>query len=172
MRQLGEKKFSIVLTQGYNRQIRRMCRALGYGVNAIRRVRIMNLTLGDLKQGEYRFLTRTEVAELEHDLEKPEKSTRTGMYLGSRGEKLHTSEGDHRGHGGRPHVSGNRRRDSSLGSREKGHASYGAGKSVHVDRAGKNKSSFGSRKRLEEGRKRNGNNRRGDSYGGRSNFRK
>ena len=200
VRQLGEKKFSIVLTQGYNRQIRRMCRALGYGVNAIRRVRIMNLTLGDLKQGEYRFLTRTEVAELEHDLERPEKSTRTGMYLGGRGEKLHTSEEGRGGHSGRPHTSGDRRRGgthedrpkrqhtddkrqggsydsrqkhthASDDSRRRGGSFEPRGKSAGAY-SEKKKSSFGSRKRLEEGRKRNGGERRGGSNGGRSNIRK
>lgn len=68
---LAEKKFSIVLTQGYNRQIRRMCRAVGYGVNSIRRVRIANLRLGDLKQGEWRHITQSEITALEAELAKP-----------------------------------------------------------------------------------------------------
>ncbi|MCI5650026.1 MAG: pseudouridine synthase [Fusicatenibacter sp.] len=56
--------FSIVLTQGLNRQIRRMCEALGYRVCTLRRVRIMNITLGDLKVGTYRNLNQEELAEL------------------------------------------------------------------------------------------------------------
>ena len=49
---ITETSFNIVLTQGINRQIRRMCYKLGYGVKALKRIRIMNLTLGDLKSGE------------------------------------------------------------------------------------------------------------------------
>jgi 23S rRNA pseudouridine2604 synthase len=52
--------FRIVLRQGLNRQIRRMCSALGYQVRRLRRVRIMHLTLGSLKAGEWRELTATE----------------------------------------------------------------------------------------------------------------
>ncbi|MCR5295312.1 MAG: pseudouridine synthase [Lachnospiraceae bacterium] len=62
--QTGKKEFSITLTQGYNRQIRRMCRALGYTVLEIQRIRILNLRLGDLKEGMKRVLTRDEVSEL------------------------------------------------------------------------------------------------------------
>ncbi len=46
--------FSIVLTQGLNRQIRRMCKALGYNVVKLKRIRIMNVLLGDLPKGKYR----------------------------------------------------------------------------------------------------------------------
>lgn len=60
----GDKKFSIVLTQGLNRQIRRMCETLGYNVISLKRVRIMNVTLGDLKTGEWRKLEGEELREL------------------------------------------------------------------------------------------------------------
>ena len=56
--------FSIILTQGLNRQIRRMCEALGYQVRELIRVRIMNIHLGRLKEGEYRKLTDAELNEL------------------------------------------------------------------------------------------------------------
>lgn len=62
--QIGKYKFRIVLTQGLNRQIRRMCEYLGYKVTALRRVRVMNIELGDLKPGEYRKVTETEIKEL------------------------------------------------------------------------------------------------------------
>ena len=62
---LGERKFSIVLTQGFNRQIRRMCRALGYNVSDIRRIRVMNIRLGNLAEGQVRKLTDAEVRDLE-----------------------------------------------------------------------------------------------------------
>lgn len=57
----GSHTFHIVLTQGLNRQIRRMCRALDYHVMNLKRVRIMNIQLGTLKRGEYRELTETEL---------------------------------------------------------------------------------------------------------------
>lgn len=56
--------FQIVLTQGVNRQIRRMCKALGYEVRTLKRVRVMNLLLQDLKPGQYREVTGEELAEL------------------------------------------------------------------------------------------------------------
>lgn len=63
-RKLGEKTFRIVLTQGLNRQIRRMCGALGYRVVSLKRVRVANLTLGDLPEGQYREVTKEELDEL------------------------------------------------------------------------------------------------------------
>lgn len=58
---LGKFTFSIVLTQGLNRQIRRMCDALGYKVTKLVRIRIMNIELGSLKVGTARKLTRQEL---------------------------------------------------------------------------------------------------------------
>lgn len=60
----GENGLRLVLTQGLNRQIRRMCRACGYEVKKLKRVRVANLKLGDLKPGEYRELTSVERQEL------------------------------------------------------------------------------------------------------------
>ena len=57
---LAKRKFKIILTQGYNRQIRRMCEYFGYRVEALERVRIMNIRLGDLKPGSYRNVTEQE----------------------------------------------------------------------------------------------------------------
>ncbi|WP_050922154.1 23S rRNA pseudouridine(2604) synthase RluF, partial [Vibrio harveyi] len=61
-----ETKFSfrIVLTQGLNRQIRRMCEALGYEVFKLRRVRIMNISLDGIPNGKWRYLSGDEVAEI------------------------------------------------------------------------------------------------------------
>lgn len=61
---LGKYTFSIILTQGLNRQIRRMCHALGYEVRDLVRVRVMNIRLGSLKEGQYRKLTDSELEEL------------------------------------------------------------------------------------------------------------
>lgn len=60
----GKNTFRIVLTQGLNRQIRRMCEHFGYTVRALQRVRIMHLRLGRLRPGEWRPLTPDELAPL------------------------------------------------------------------------------------------------------------
>jgi len=60
----GKREFQIILTQGLNRQIRRMCEALGCHVTSLKRVRIMNLKLGNLKTGTYRRVTAEEYREL------------------------------------------------------------------------------------------------------------
>lgn len=67
LEQMGGYTFKIVLTQGVNRQIRRMCAACGWQVKAIKRVRIMNITLGDLKPGEFVELSEQEVERLYRD---------------------------------------------------------------------------------------------------------
>ena len=65
---MGKYTFSIVLTQGLNRQIRRMCEALGYEVRDLVRVRIVNIRLGSLKEGQYRKLTDAELDELYEEI--------------------------------------------------------------------------------------------------------
>lgn len=64
VKKIGKYTFSIILTQGLNRQIRRMCAAFGYEVKDLVRIRIMNIRLGSLKEGEYRKLTDEELEEL------------------------------------------------------------------------------------------------------------
>lgn len=61
---IGKYKFNIILTQGLNRQIRRMCEYFGYKVTRLERVRVMNIELGNLKSGEYRKVTDAEIKEL------------------------------------------------------------------------------------------------------------
>ncbi len=58
------RTFRIILTQGLNRQIRRMCEYLGYQVVRLTRIRIMHLAIGNLRPGEWRYLTHKEIAEL------------------------------------------------------------------------------------------------------------
>lgn len=60
----GINTFNIILKQGYNRQIRRMCSAFNYHVTSLKRIRFMNLKL-DVKQGEYRLLTKEEIESLD-----------------------------------------------------------------------------------------------------------
>ncbi len=61
---IDDKTFRIILTQGLNRQIRRMCQAFGYQVVKLKRIRIMNIKLGELKIGQWRNLTKQELDEL------------------------------------------------------------------------------------------------------------
>ena len=61
---IANRKIRIILTQGLNRQIRRMCEYFGYRVEKLERVRIMNIELGDLKTGQYREITGDEYAKL------------------------------------------------------------------------------------------------------------
>lgn len=58
---LSNNTFNIVLTQGLNRQIRRMCKELGYNVQKLKRIRIMNIELGNLKKGTYRIVSDSEI---------------------------------------------------------------------------------------------------------------
>lgn len=61
---VGKYTFRIILTQGLNRQIRRMCAALGYEVKKLQRIRIMNITLDKIPYGKYRELTEAEMEQL------------------------------------------------------------------------------------------------------------
>lgn len=65
--QMGKFMFRMVLTQGVNRQIKRMCIACGYRVRELKRIRVMHVTLGDLRPGEYRELSRSDVERLYRD---------------------------------------------------------------------------------------------------------
>ena len=73
VKQLGPQKFKIILTQGLNRQIRRMCEHLGYRVRSLKRIRIMNIKL-DVASGKYREFTKEEFAELNKLLEHSSKT--------------------------------------------------------------------------------------------------
>ena len=72
---IANKKFKIVLTQGLNRQIRRMCKYLNYEVKQLKRVRIMNINL-DIREGEWRYFTSKELKEMHQILK---KSTKTAL---------------------------------------------------------------------------------------------
>lgn len=64
VRQTRENQFHIILTQGLNRQIRRMCEYFDYRVVKLKRIRVINIHLGDLPLGKYRHLTASELKEL------------------------------------------------------------------------------------------------------------
>lgn len=67
LKKTGKFSFKIILTQGLNRQIRRMCEACGYRVKSLKRVRVMNVNLGNLKPGEYYELADEEIIRLYQD---------------------------------------------------------------------------------------------------------
>jgi 23S rRNA pseudouridine2604 synthase len=70
---LNKYQFRIVLTQGLNRQIRRMCKHLGYEVTSLKRIRIMNIRLGQLKTGKWRHLSKEELETLNEMLRDSDK---------------------------------------------------------------------------------------------------
>lgn len=65
MHMIDDKTFRLILTEGRNRQIRRMCEELGYEVRKLKRIRVMNIGLGDLAVGKWRHLDRDEVQMLQ-----------------------------------------------------------------------------------------------------------
>lgn len=69
LKKLDDNIFSIILTEGKKRQIRRMCTSLGYEVRDLRRVRVMNIELGNLKEGQYRIISGAEKEEFLGKLE-------------------------------------------------------------------------------------------------------
>lgn len=73
--QVNERVFRIILTQGLNRQIRRMCEAFGYRVVRLQRVRIMHIHLGNLKVGKWRDLTKGELTDLMQTLSQENAKT-------------------------------------------------------------------------------------------------
>ncbi len=73
VKKTGQKQFRIILTQGLNRQIRRMCQECGYEVVKLVRVRIMNISLGGLAIGKYREVTKEEYEELKKILNHKEE---------------------------------------------------------------------------------------------------
>ncbi|MGB0886615.1 MAG: 23S rRNA pseudouridine(2604) synthase RluF [Vicingaceae bacterium] len=64
VKKINNTTFNIILQQGLNRQIRRMCDYLGYEVRTLKRIRIMNISLDGIKKGEYRSFTKNELAEI------------------------------------------------------------------------------------------------------------
>ena len=76
VRRTGERSFNIILVQGLNRQIRRMCEALGCNVRSLRRIRIMNLRIGALRPGQWRMVAPDELAVLLRSLDEKEANPR------------------------------------------------------------------------------------------------
>jgi 23S rRNA pseudouridine2604 synthase len=83
VKQEGDNRFKIILVQGLNRQIRRMCEALGYNVVALKRVRIMNFTVSNLPTGKWRYFTPSEIENINEMLM---NSSKTGDVEEGMGE--------------------------------------------------------------------------------------
>lgn len=81
VKKMGSNEFKIILTQGLNRQIRRMCEYLNYDVQTLKRVRIMNIKL-DMPVGQYRELTKDEFKELNKLLEASTKLFKANFNSG------------------------------------------------------------------------------------------
>ncbi len=96
----GKRKFRIILTQGLNRQIRRMCEVCGYDVQTLKRTRIMNIELGDLEEGHWREITGEELQGLLRSVKvkpasddaKAAAKPSTGAYAKSAGKLSGTSK--------------------------------------------------------------------------------
>ncbi len=78
VKQEGEKRFRIILTQGLNRQIRRMCEVLGYRVTALMRVRIMHFTTKGIPVGQWRYFSKEEIGVLNTLVSSSSKTADTG----------------------------------------------------------------------------------------------
>ncbi len=78
VKQEGPSRFRIILVQGLNRQIRRMCEVLGYKVVALKRIRIMSITLGNLAPGKWRYFSTAEISALQEMLKDSSKTGDTG----------------------------------------------------------------------------------------------
>lgn len=144
--QMGRMTFRIILTQGLNRQIRRMCEYFGYEVTSLKRVRIMNLKLEGIQEGKYREITSKEWKELSKMLESSSSETiiETGGYHGNRdisaanektgGKAESGSKGILSGRSGDHEQSGVRRPVRSAGGSGKGNRNRPGRKPNHQRR--------------------------------------
>ncbi|MEP7106701.1 MAG: pseudouridine synthase [Ferruginibacter sp.] len=81
VRQEGKNRFRIILTQGLNRQIRRMCQVLGYQVTTLKRIRIMNISIADLPAGKWRYFTEEEIKTMEGLVANSYKTAQAGDLI-------------------------------------------------------------------------------------------
>jgi 23S rRNA pseudouridine2604 synthase len=81
VKQEADKRFRIILTQGLNRQIRRMCESLGYRVTSLKRIRIMNITVSGLAPGNWRYFNPSEIESINQML-KGSSKTADGEGMG------------------------------------------------------------------------------------------
>ncbi|WP_299158924.1 23S rRNA pseudouridine(2604) synthase RluF [uncultured Tenacibaculum sp.] len=87
VKKLSDFTFQIILTQGLNRQIRRMCEYLDYEVTKLKRERIMNVSLGKLKVGDWRELTLDEMKEINHMISSSSKTEEASVVVEKKKQK-------------------------------------------------------------------------------------
>lgn len=80
VQQESSNSFRIILTQGLNRQIRRMCEVLGYTVEKLKRIRIMNISLNGIKLGEWRYLTPAEMKVIHASIATSSKTEEASLF--------------------------------------------------------------------------------------------
>lgn len=101
--QITDNRFRLTLTQGLNRQIRRMCEALGYNVVTLKRMRVMNITIDKLPVGQWRFLTEREAEVMLGMLEESDGTERASRGAGAGKQRVrpnsryNPNKGDHKG---------------------------------------------------------------------------
>lgn len=88
VRQTGSRTFNIILKQGLNRQIRRMCEAFDYNVVSLKRIRIMHIQLGSLASGAWRYLSEPELKELMQQIEGSINEASASMKSGLKNKKI------------------------------------------------------------------------------------
>ncbi len=86
VKQEGKNRFRIILTQGLNRQIRRMCHTLGYQVETLKRVRIMNISLANIPLGKWRHFTDGEIKTIEKLVSASSKTEEASAAIDDMGE--------------------------------------------------------------------------------------
>ncbi|CAM1367119.1 23S rRNA pseudouridine(2604) synthase [Tenacibaculum xiamenense] len=89
---INNKTFRIVLVQGLNRQIRRMCEYLGFEVKKLKRTRIMNVTIGNLKTGEWRELSKSEMEQINRLVSKSSKTEEASLNTSKKKKLPHKKD--------------------------------------------------------------------------------
>lgn len=122
VRKTGAKSFTIVLTQGLNRQIRRMCEYLGFEVTHLKRIRIMNIDLTGLSSGKWRHLNDNEMREINQATESSSKTQEASAGAGAGRQfdkpRKESSEGDNPKQNKRSYGDRNRKVDTNNRNRD------------------------------------------------------
>jgi 23S rRNA pseudouridine2604 synthase len=122
---MGQRSFRIILTQGINRQIRRMCEELGYHVRTLKRIRIMNIRLDGLEKGQYREIQGEELRELLHFLDHPDAAAEESFGRKESGSGHGYFDGNENRGSARGRFAGN---GSQRSGRFSGNGSQGSGR--------------------------------------------
>ncbi|MCO7232938.1 MULTISPECIES: 23S rRNA pseudouridine(2604) synthase RluF [unclassified Cobetia] len=162
--QISTYVFRIILTQGLNRQIRRMCEALGYEVFKLKRVRIMNVSLDGLGVGEWRYLTQREMADIQQMIEGSSGTEEASRLAAAPPPSQHATAARHqraardtdvgRRNGTRRHVGGKsgsgQRSSDKRDTGQRGAGQRHPGQRSGVQQAGTKQEGTGRRERSDE----------------------